>query len=703
MRFALTQKLLTYALAGVAALPLALSAEIDGAWSIALLALATCGWFIEAPFAQKPLLRNLVTTGVAVVLGVQVWRYLSGAPLPALAMELSFVLLGAKLCTRGSAGDHYQIGALSFIHVIAATIAVDDLSYAASFVLFVAIAPPMLAVSYLRREMEKRFGADPRGQGPAMLERLLRSKRIVSPSFIAGSAALSLPVLMVTALLFVGFPRIGWGLLGKLPHNRSTVGFGDAVTLGDLDITRQDETVALRLLPLDQNHEPTAYRPIRLRGAAFDIYRNGTWSRGNRAGFTTVRLRDGILSIGSPPSHREGRDDYEIMLEALDVPVLFLPSYTARLRTFPRSKAGVVRPQPIELNSLGEIRYRDEAQVGVRYAVMLARDPVLPGNPPMPGDNHLDLENRDPRQEALAEELAGIGNAAQRAQNLALGLRSEYRYALELSGSAENDAEANPLDRFLFSRRSGTCEHFASALTLLLRYQGIPARMVTGFLGAEWNPLGGYYAVRQKYAHAWTEAWLEDRWQTLDATPPAASAPRVSSVAGLGMLLDTLRMRWHKYIIGFDASLQMDIAQGLKNNFTPPSLSSFRLKDILKGLVLLIGIASLVLLVGRALRRLGVLAPPPALRPRSAEIARATALYNTLEKALSAAAAPRPAGSTPLEHALQLAKTRGDIAVPVEAVTRRYLEVRFGLDDFIPGELHRLESMTREIANSRGS
>jgi transglutaminase-like putative cysteine protease len=703
MRFALTQKLLTYALACVAALPLGLSAEIGGGWSVALLAMAICGWFIEGPLAQKPLWRNVVTTCVAVVLGVQVWRYLSGAALPTLAMELSFVLLGAKLCTRGSAGDHYQIAALSFIHVIAATIAVDDLSYAAAFVLFVAIAPPMLAVSYLRREMEKRFGADPRGQGPAMLERLLRSKRIVSLSFVAGSAALSLPVLFVTALLFVGFPRIGWGFLGKLPQNRATVGFGDAVTLGDLDITRQDETVALRLVPLAQNHEPTAYRPIRLRGAAFDIYRNGTWSRGARAGFTTVHRQDGLLSIGSRPSHRTGRDDYEIMLEALDVPVLFLPSHTARLRTFPRSKAGVVRPQPIELNSLGEIRYRDEAQVGVRYAVMLAKDPVLPGNPPMPGDNHLDLENRDPRQEALAEELAGVGNEAQRAQNLALGLRSQYRYALELSGSAENDAEANPLDRFLFSRRSGTCEHFASALTLLLRYQGIPARMVTGFLGAQWNPLGGYYAVRQKYAHAWTEAWVEDRWQTLDATPPATSAPGVSRVAGLGMFLDTLRMRWHKYIIGFDASLQMDLAKGLKNSFSPPVLSSFRVKDFVKGLALLIGIASLALLVGRALRRFGVLARPPAFRRRSAEIARATALYKNLEKALATAAAPRPAGATPLEHAAQLAKTRADIAAAVEAVTRRYLEVRFGLDDFVPGELPRLESMTQDIAKSRGN
>ncbi|MCU0662447.1 MAG: DUF3488 and transglutaminase-like domain-containing protein [Myxococcota bacterium] len=705
MRFARTQKLLTYGLAAASTLPLILSGEVDHAWSAMLVVLSICGWFIEPPLANRLLLRRFITTAIAVVLGVEVWRYVSGGALPTLAMELSFTLLGAKLCSRGTAGDHYQIAALSFVHVIAATIAIDDLSYASSFVLFVAIAPPMLAVAYLRREMEKRFGADLKGQGPAMLERLLRSKRIISPSFVLGSAALSLPVLLITALLFVGFPRIGWGLLGKLPQNRSTVGFGDSVVLGDLDITRQDETVAMRLEPLEKQHVPMPYRAFRLRGAAFDTYSGDAWSRSRRAGFSLAQLQDGVLYLVEKSLVPAVGDDFEVMVEPIDVPVLFVPERTARIRTFVRSKAGVVRPQPLEKNALGEIRYRDEAEVGVRYEVRLSSAATVPGSAPEPADHYLDIGVRDDRKEALAAALAGTGSPAQRTARLAERLRQDYRYSLELSKSEKNPSESNPLDRFLFSRRSGTCEHFATALTILLRYQGIPARMTTGFLGAEWNPVGGYYAVRQKYAHAWTEAWIDGRWQTVDATPSASMPPSLSTAPSLALLLDALRMRWHKYIVGFDASLQLELASGMRRNFRPPSLASLHVKEIVKGLVVLVALVALFLLVRRMLRRAGILVGVHRAGPRGAEIARATALYQTLERALAAAAAPRPAGATPLEHAAGLLQNRADISTEVEVVTRRYLDVRFGLDDFAPGEFARLQAVVdgigRTARNSR--
>lgn len=79
----------------------------------------------------------------------------------------------------------------------------------------------------------------------------------------------------------------------------------------------------------------------------------------------------------------------------------------------------------------------------------------------------------------------------------------------------------HPLEDFLFRYKSGHCEYFASAMVLLLRSQGIPARLVTGFLGGEYNRLEGYYVVRQVNAHAWVEAWIEgEGWRTFDATPP---------------------------------------------------------------------------------------------------------------------------------------------------------------------------------------
>jgi transglutaminase-like putative cysteine protease len=83
---------------------------------------------------------------------------------------------------------------------------------------------------------------------------------------------------------------------------------------------------------------------------------------------------------------------------------------------------------------------------------------------------------------------------------------------------------ANPVDDFLFSTRTGFCGHYASAFATLMRAAGIPARVVTGYLGGEWNPIGGYFIVRQADAHAWTEVWLAGRgWTRVD--PTAAVAP----------------------------------------------------------------------------------------------------------------------------------------------------------------------------------
>src|SRR5262247_1064620 len=83
---------------------------------------------------------------------------------------------------------------------------------------------------------------------------------------------------------------------------------------------------------------------------------------------------------------------------------------------------------------------------------------------------------------------------------------------------------ANVVDEFLFATRRGFCEHFAAAFTVVMRAAGIPARVVTGYQGGEFNPYGGYLLVRQSDAHAWSEVWIDGRgWQRVD--PTAAVAP----------------------------------------------------------------------------------------------------------------------------------------------------------------------------------
>ena len=82
------------------------------------------------------------------------------------------------------------------------------------------------------------------------------------------------------------------------------------------------------------------------------------------------------------------------------------------------------------------------------------------------------------------------------------------------------------VDTTLFDSKRGFCGHFASAYAMLMRAAGVPARIVTGYLGGEWNPVGGYLIVRQSDAHAWTEVWLEGSgWTRIDPTAVVAPGP----------------------------------------------------------------------------------------------------------------------------------------------------------------------------------
>jgi protein-glutamine gamma-glutamyltransferase len=138
-------------------------------------------------------------------------------------------------------------------------------------------------------------------------------------------------------------------------------------------------------------------------------------------------------------------------------------------------------------------------------------------------------ENGNPRSKALAQTLrVGAGSDEAFIQAVLTKFREEeYFYTLE-----PPRLERDSVDDFLFNTRRGFCEHFASVFTFMVRAAGIPARVVTGYQGGEFNPMSGWFIVRQSDAHAWSEVWLQDRgWVRFD--PTAAVAPERIESGGL--------------------------------------------------------------------------------------------------------------------------------------------------------------------------
>ena len=127
---------------------------------------------------------------------------------------------------------------------------------------------------------------------------------------------------------------------------------------------------------------------------------------------------------------------------------------------------------------------------------------------------------------------------------------SKFSYTLNLSVT---DPTIDPVEDFLFNRKSGHCEYFASALTLMLRSVGIPARLVTGFAEGRWDKYSNTLLIEQRHAHAWVEAFVDGRWLVLDPTPASGIANQndlTMSSFSWKAVQAKLSSFWQHYVLG---------------------------------------------------------------------------------------------------------------------------------------------------------
>ena len=239
---------------------------------------------------------------------------------------------------------------------------------------------------------------------------------------------------------------------------------------------------------------------------------------------------------------------------------------------------------------------------------------------------------------------------------------------------------ANSVDEFLFESRQGFCEHYASSFVVLMRAAGIPARVVTGYQGAEFNDLGAYYIVRQSDAHAWAEIWLQGRgWVRID--PTAAIAPSriqnglnfaLSDNAALSFMartqfplllrlrfnLDALTYQWNQWVLGYNAERQFAV------------LTRLGMEDVswqTMAIYLLIGIATLLAMLALImLRRLYTSKKDPV-----------QAQYLRFCRKLARAGIVRAEHEGPRDFAVRALSRYPHLSDAITDITARYLALRY--------------------------
>ena len=376
-------------------------------------------------------------------------------------------------------------------------------------------------------------------------------ERWINPQFVAGVLALSGAAMVIGGCFFILVPRV-WladfsplGDLGSIGGGRSVSGFNENIRLGDMGEILESTEPALQLRLFDtrtnQRLDVATYtrelgydEPL-FRGAVLTRYRNGGWqlSPPQRMELTGNPV-DGIESV---------RQDYKLLPQQSTLLFSIPPTLAGRLQNLRRDAMGRMVEETIAYNPENSVLWRSgpPSNSSIEYTLISPRQrrDVEATEPAGGMSRYLQLPaDALTRLRALARDLTrpenlrsapGASTTAAKARVLESHLRDSGIYAYSLDQTIQ-DNEIDPVEDFLFNRKSGHCEYYASALALLLRAVDIPSRVISGYKGGDINASGDYFEVQQRHAHTWVEALLDNRWVTLDATPAAERAAMVENV-----------------------------------------------------------------------------------------------------------------------------------------------------------------------------
>lgn len=579
-------------------------------------------------------------------------------------------------------------------------------------------------------------------------------------------AAIGLSALAFAFVLFFAAPRLDSSTRRSFQIRPTrVVGFSSEVSLHDMQsILESNETVMRVSFREAINGQPyRVYGEPYFRGSILAEYRfedgQATWRQPRdtvlERAFASPILRSHQLLEEPPPFRGLVRQD--VILQPLNEQVLFaiFPVF-ASPQTPDEVRIDARTEQVFSQTGLGErarIEYRYAvATTGLLGGVQLDVTPLSGRMTHLMDPTLLEFDAAQfPTVKQVADEIAerrSVANASR--AEIARALRDHflrpgaYQYTLELS-RVRRRRDLDPIEDFMAHHRSGHCQYFASALVMMLRSQGIPARMVVGFRGGEYNALGDYYQVLQRHAHAWVEAYLpadEARaesppeaylsplggWLRLDPTPGSdidrARQLEQSWVDTVDDVLDYASTVWTDYILGLTAKRQREsIYEPVANRTDPETWAStlarlrklrqlllpwFQGLSLLLGVMLTAGLATSLALVWRRWHRVRQPDASPSRWPwRAGAVAPGGArwvagpsvlFYRRLEVALGRLGLSRNPGQTPRELAMQaghrlaalLPQTAAVAELP-SLIVEAFYRARFG-----PVELPELSLRTVE-------
>jgi transglutaminase-like putative cysteine protease len=465
----------------------------------------------------------------------------------------------------------------------------------------------------------------------------LRMVSVRRPILFVSAAAL-----ILTFVFFITIPRFKGGMFGRKTSTAiKTVGFSEEVNFGSFGRVLENPTIVMRIELSGRK------QPLYWRGLSLDRFDGSSWRDSIKQRRRIPRHLDRYIinDAGKKGEYTEQR----IILEPMDTEVIFGLGGISAVKA---------RGSRVAVDSAGSVFLLGKNKRRISYTAFsipylwMNKGNISP---------YLQLpEGISPKIASLSREVTvAVDDDTDKVRRIEKYLMDNYEYSLKVD---RPPAGVIPIEDFLFYSRKGFCEHYATAMVLMLRSLGIPSRIVTGYAGGEVNSYGDYVILRQKNAHSWVEAFVNGMWMRFDPTPKLL--PSDTPLASL--FLDSLRMKWLRYVVGFSSLDQIRILR----SFTMPVLSApdmgiYRVDFTLRPLYVLFVVAALVpvVLFGRRI----------SFKRYSAE----TRAYLKFRKMIRRKGGSVGASSTPAEVKREALRLHMDKDTVREFIDK-YEAVRFG-------------------------
>lgn len=640
------------------------------------------------------------------------------------SIHLVLFIIVLKMFSVHRDRDYIYLTVLAFLSVLAAAILTVDAMFLGSFSLFAVVAVSTFISMEMRRSAKAAANMDLSALQHTGLRRhsRFRAKRAgLHVSLTGATLAMVAAILLSSVLIFFMLPRLSGGYMSRFAQQDSmSTGFSDNINLGEIGRIQQSDEVVLHVRIED---EVAGTTDILLRGVALTHFSGQRWSNPRELPEVLNEI-NGRYDLRQAVASRteDARFARAARVRMLRYRIASEPLLTNVIFVVPGTRILNGRFRLLGINA-GEtlLNFDRERMAGVYSGlaeVGQASEQTLRGAtgriPREIAAQYLQLPKLDPRIRDLAAKVTeDMPTAYDKSVALERYLYSNFAYTLELPAVKPED----PLAHFLFERRRGHCEYFASSMAIMLRTLGVPTRTITGFRGGEFNSLTGEYIVRARDAHAWVEAYFPGQgWVAFDPTP-AGTQPTPTTWSRFMLYMDAAREFWREWVVNYDFAHQQELSSTalVKSrhyldevrdwakaryksmlNFTRRTAHSASMAPGRSVLYMLVALLLVCLLAAspqivRSVRRARI-ARAPGRQPSSA----ASIWYARLTRTLARRGWRKLPAQTPQEYATTISDQ--SLRNAVERFTSHYERARFGQSS---GDAEKLPELYDEIVAKR--